>query len=119
MWDALLHGFAESRNWFDLGPGLPMLRIQGDAQLLKALLLESLRDPLSHFQHSKSQDCSLIENDLHFQQCTSTLQPILNRNSCDGFCLPFLARRFGRSDVDAAPADGVAGSGWSRAGHRS
>jgi hypothetical protein len=50
-----------------------MLRIQGDAQLLKTLLLESLRDSLSHFQHSKSQDPSLIENDLHFQQRTCTV----------------------------------------------
>ena len=45
-----------------------MLRIQGDAQLLKTLLLESLRDPLSRFQHSNSHDLPLIENDLHFQQ---------------------------------------------------
>jgi hypothetical protein len=74
MWDALAHGFAESRGWFDLSnPISPMLRIQGDAQLLKTLLLESLRDPLSHFQHSKSQDRTLIENDLHFQQRTCTV----------------------------------------------
>jgi hypothetical protein len=45
MWDALTHGFAESRSWFDpRNPIGPMLRIQGDAQLLKTLLLESLRD---------------------------------------------------------------------------
>jgi hypothetical protein len=74
MWDALTHGFAESRSWFDpRNPIGPMLRIQGDAQLLKTLLLESLRDPLSHFQHSKSQDPSLIENDLHFQQHACTV----------------------------------------------
>jgi hypothetical protein len=74
MWDALSHGFAESRSWFDpRNPIGPMLRIQGDAQLLKTLLLESLRDSLSHFQHSKSQDSALIENDLHFQQRTCTV----------------------------------------------
>jgi hypothetical protein len=57
MWDALSACFAESRHWFDLrNPIGPMLRIQGDAQLLKTLLLESLREPLSHFQHNKSQD---------------------------------------------------------------
>ncbi|MDA7622269.1 hypothetical protein N8657_00730, partial [bacterium] len=50
-----------------------MLRIQGDAQLLKTLLLESLREPLSQFQHSKSQDRTLIENDLHFQQRACTV----------------------------------------------
>ena len=70
MWDALAAGFVESRSWFDSGnPIGPMLRIQGDAQLLKTLLLESLREPPSHFQHSKPQDLPLIENDLHFQQC--------------------------------------------------
>ena len=74
MWDALAAGFAESRSWFDSGnPIGPMLRIQGDAQLLKKLLLESLREPLSQFQHSKSQDRTLIENDLHFQQRACTL----------------------------------------------
>ena len=74
MWDALAAGFAESRSWFDSGnPIGPMLRIQGDAQLLKTLLLESLRDPLSRLQHSKSQVYPLIENDLHFQQRTCTV----------------------------------------------
>ena len=74
MWDALSACFAESRHLFDLrNPIGPMLRIQGDAQLLKTLLLESLREPLSHFQHNKSQDPPLIENDLHFQQRTCTL----------------------------------------------
>ena len=73
MWDALAAGFAETRSWFDSGnPIGPMLRIQGDAQLLKTLLLESLCEPLSHFQHNGSQDRTLIENDLQFQQrpCT-------------------------------------------------
>ena len=74
MWDALAAGFAESRSWFDSGnPIGPMLRIQGDAQLLKTLLLESLCEPLSQFQHSKSQDRTLIENDLHFQQRACTV----------------------------------------------
>ena len=74
MWDALAAGFVESRSWFDSGnPIGPMLRIQGDAQLLKTLLLESLREPPSHFQHSKSQDTPLIENDLHFQQRACTV----------------------------------------------
>ena len=50
-----------------------MLRIQGDAQLLKTLLLESLRDPLSRFQHSNSHNLPLIENDLHFQQRACTV----------------------------------------------
>ena len=73
MWDALAAGFAESRSWFDSGnPIGPMLRIQGDAQLLKTLLLESLCEPLSQFQHNRTQDRTLIENDLQFQQrpCT-------------------------------------------------
>ena len=61
----------------------------------------------------------LLRMTCNFSKALVLLQPILNRNSCDGFCLPFLARRFGRSDVDAAPADCVAGPGWSRAGHRS
>ena len=74
MWDALSACFAESRHWFDLrNPIGPMLRIQGDAQLLKTLLLESLREPLSHFQHNKSQDPTLIENDLQYQQRACTL----------------------------------------------
>ena len=50
-----------------------MLRIQGDAQLLKTLLLESLCEPLSHFQHNSSQDRALIENDLQYRQGLCTL----------------------------------------------
>ena len=50
-----------------------MLRIQGDAQLLKTLLLESLCEPLSHFQHNSSQDRAIIENDLQYQQRPCTL----------------------------------------------
>ena len=50
-----------------------MLRIQGDAQLLKTLLLESLCEPLSQFQHNRTQDRTLIENDLQFQQRPCTL----------------------------------------------
>ena len=74
MCDASTAGFAESRSWFDpRNPIGPMLRIQGDAQLLKTLLLESLRDPLSRLQHSKSQVHPLIENDLHFQQRACTV----------------------------------------------
>ena len=73
MWNALTELFAESTCWADHGPTSAMLRIQGDAQLLKTLLLESLCEPLSQFQHSKSQDRVLIENDLHFQQASSTV----------------------------------------------
>jgi hypothetical protein len=74
MCDASTAGFAESRSWFDpRNPIGPMLRIQGDAQLLKTLLIESLYEPMPHFQHNKSQVQDLIENDLHFQQRACTL----------------------------------------------
>ena len=73
MWNALTGLFVESTCLADHGLTSAMLRIQGDAQLLKTLLLESLCEPLSQFQHSKSQDRALIENDLHFQQASSTV----------------------------------------------
>ena len=73
MWNALTEVFVESTCWADNGSPSAMLRIQGDAQLLKTLLLESLCEPLSQFQHSRSQDRTLIENDLHFQQASSTV----------------------------------------------
>jgi hypothetical protein len=73
MWNALTELFVVSAFWFDHGFTSAMLRIQGDAQLLKTLLVESLCEPLSQFQHSKSQDRTLIENDLQFQQASSTV----------------------------------------------
>lgn len=73
MWNALTELFVVSTCLVDHGFTSAMLRIQGDAQLLKTLLLESLCEPLSQFQHSKSQDQALIENDLHFQQASSTV----------------------------------------------
>ena len=73
MWNVLTGVFIESTCWADHGSPSAMLRIQGDAQLLKTLLLESLCEPLSQFQHSKSQDRTLIENDLQFQQASSTV----------------------------------------------
>ena len=73
MWNVLTGVFIESTCLADHGSPSAMLRIQGDAQLLKTLLLESLCEPLSQFQHSKSQDRTLIENDLQFQQASSTV----------------------------------------------
>ena len=94
MWDALAAGFAESRSWFDSGnPIGPMLRIQGDAQLLKTLLLESLREPPRHiFNTASLKSRPLLRMTCIFSSALVLLQPILNRNSCDGFCLPLFAR---------------------------
>ena len=53
-----------------------MVRIQGDAELLRCLLRQAqplLTQPHSAHQSSGIRSCSLIENDLHSREISSTL----------------------------------------------
>ena len=79
-----------------------MLRIQGDAQLLRQLLL-CANDEVTAAIEKRSQMSPLIENDLQYRQVTCTRG--LNRDNRDCVRLPLLARQSDR--LEHAPVQTV------------